>query len=76
MSALLGASFEVFVGWFMQTAFGVVSWSYSHITLFGMPDPLVVLTGGRTCTGFALSVGLGRPHLDCCCCRGCSSSST
>ena len=27
VSALLGASFEVFVGWFMQTAFGVVSWS-------------------------------------------------
>ena len=59
VSALLGASFEVFVGWFMQTAFGVVSWSYSHITLFGMPDPLVVLTGGRTCTGFACLWGLG-----------------
>ena len=59
VSALLGASFEVFVGWFMQTAFGVVSWSYSHITLFGLPDPLVVLTGGRTCTGFACLWGLG-----------------
>ena len=57
--AVLGASFEVFVGWFMQTAFGVVSWSYSHITLFGLPDPLVVLTGGRTCTGFACLWGLG-----------------
>ena len=59
VSAVLGASFEVFVGWFMQTAFGVVSWSYSHITLFGLPDPLVVLTGGRTCTGFACLWGLG-----------------
>ena len=37
----------------------MVSWSYSHITLFGLPDPLVVLTGGRTCTGFACLWGLG-----------------
>ena len=59
VSALLGASFEVFVGWFMQTSFGVVSWSYSHMKLFGMPDPLAVLTGGRTCTGFACLWGLG-----------------
>lgn len=56
---MLGASFEVFVGWFMQTSFGVVSWSYSHMKLFGMPDPLAVLTGGRTCTGFACLWGLG-----------------
>ena len=59
VSAVLGASFEVFVGWFMQTSFGVVSWSYSHMKLFGMPDPLAVLTGGRTCTGFACLWGLG-----------------
>lgn len=59
VSALLGASFEVFVGWFMQTSFGVVSWNYSHMKLFGMPDPLAVLTGGRTCTGFACLWGLG-----------------
>ena len=49
----------VFVGWFMQTSFGVVSWSYSHIRLFGMPDPIAVLTGGRTCTPFACMWGLG-----------------
>ena len=49
VSALIGGAFEVFVGWFMQTSFGVVSWSYSHIRLFGMPDPIAVLTGGRTC---------------------------
>ena len=59
VSAVLGASFEVFVGWFMQTSFGVVSWRYSHMKLFGMPDPLAVLTGGRTCTGFACLWGLG-----------------
>ena len=59
VSALIGGAFEVFVGWFMQTSFGVVSWSYSHIRLFGMPDPLAVLTGGRTCTPFACMWGLG-----------------
>ena len=59
VSALIGGAFEVFVGWFMQTSFGVVSWSYSHIRLFGMPDPIAVLTGGRTCTPFACMGGLG-----------------
>lgn len=59
VSALIGGAFEVFVGWFMQTSFGVVSWSYSHIRLFGMPDPIAVLTGGRTCTPFACLWGLG-----------------
>ena len=59
VSALIGGAFEVFVGWFMQTSFGVVSWSYSHIRLFGMPDPIAVLPGGRTCTPFACMWGLG-----------------
>lgn len=59
VSALIGGAFEVFVGWFMQTSFGVVSWSYSHIRLFGMTDPIAVLTGGRTCTPFACMWGLG-----------------
>ena len=59
VSALIGGAFEVFVGWFMQTSFGVVSWSYSHMKLFGMPDPIAVLTGGRTCTPFACMWGLG-----------------
>lgn len=59
VSVLIGGAFEVFVGWFMQTSFGVVSWSYSHIRLFGMPDPIAVLTGGRTCTPFACMWGLG-----------------
>lgn len=59
VSALIGGAFEVFVGWFMQTSFGVVSWSYSHIRLFGMPDPIAVLTEGRTCTPFACMWGLG-----------------
>lgn len=59
VSAMIGGAFEVFVGWFMRTSFGVVSWSYSHIRLFGMPDPIAVLTGGRTCTPFACMWGLG-----------------
>lgn len=59
VNALIGGAFEVFVGWFTQTSFGVVSWSYSHIRLFGMPDPIAVLTGGRTCTPFACMWGLG-----------------
>lgn len=59
VSTLIGGAFEVFVGWFMQASFGVVSWSYSHIRLFGMPDPIAVLTGGRTCTPFACMWGLG-----------------
>lgn len=59
VSALIGGAFEVFVGRFMQASFGVVSWSYSHIRLFGMPDPIAVLTGGRTCTPFACMWGLG-----------------
>lgn len=59
VSALIGGAFEVFVGWFMQASFGVVSWSYSHIRLFGMPDPIAVLTGGCTCTPFACMWGLG-----------------
>mgnify|MGYP000458917846 CR=1 FL=1 len=76
VSTLLGASFEVFVGWFMQTAFGVVSWSYSHITLFGMPDPLVVLTGGRTCTASPVCGAWAASSGSSCCCRGCLSLST
>ena len=59
VSAVIGASFEVFAGWFWQTAFGIVSWNYNHVTLFGMPDPLVLLTGGRTCTQFACLWGIG-----------------
>ncbi|MFR2031600.1 MAG: putative ABC transporter permease [Collinsella sp.] len=75
VSALIGGAFEVFVGWFMQTSFGVVSWSYSHIRLFGMPDPIAVLTGGRTCTPFACMWGLGGLIWIRSCCRTCLSSS-
>ena len=75
VSALIGGAFEVFVGWFMQTSFGVVSWSYSHIRLFGMPDPIAVLTGDAharrlpACGAWVASSGSRS------CCRVCLSSS-
>ncbi len=59
VSAIIGGGFEVFAGWFLQVSFGVVSWNYSHITLFGFPDPIVTLTAGRTCTAFSCMWGLG-----------------
>ena len=59
VSAIIGGSFEVFAGWFLQVSFGVVSWSYSHVTLFGMPDPIATLTAGRTCTQFCCLWGVG-----------------
>lgn len=64
VSALLGASFEVFVGWFMRTAFGVVSWSYSHITAVRYARPARGPHGRTHLHGLRLSVGPGRPHLD------------
>ena len=59
VSAFIGGGFEVFAGWFLQVSFGVVSWNYNHITLFGFPDPIVGLTAGRTCTAFSCMWGLG-----------------
>ena len=59
ISAVIGGGFEVFAGWFLQVSFGVVSWNYNHITLFGYPDPIVALTAGRTCTAFSCMWGLG-----------------
>ena len=63
VSALLGASFEVFVGWFMQTAFGVVSWSYSHNAV-RYARPARGPHGRTHLHGLRLSVGPGWPHLD------------
>lgn len=59
VSALLGGAFEVFVSWFMQTSFGVLSWSYEDVTLFGFTDPVVMLTGARACTQMTALWGVG-----------------
>lgn len=58
ISAVIGGLFEVAVSLFMQTGFGAVAWDYSHQTLFGFPDPIAVLFGGRTSTTFAIMWGL------------------
>ena len=59
VSCVLGSGFEIFVGWFMQVAFGVISWSYTKVTIFGLPDPIVILTGGRACTQMTCLWGVG-----------------
>ena len=64
VSALLGASFEVFVGWFMQTSFGVVSWSYSHMNAVRHARSARRPYGRTHLHGLRLPVGPGRPHLD------------
>ncbi len=59
VSAVLGGAFEVFVSWFLQTSFGVIAWLYDDVTLFGLPDPIVLLTGARACTQMTALWGLG-----------------
>ena len=58
VSAVIGGLFEYFVSWFMQTAFGAVAWDYTGMTIFGMPDPIAILAGGRTATPFMCAWGL------------------
>lgn len=58
VSAVIGGLFEYFVSWFMQTAFGAVAWDYSGMTIFGIPDPIAMLAGGRTATPFMVAWGL------------------
>ena len=48
-SALIGGAFEYAASWFMQLAFGVVSWDYSNMWLS---------IGGRTCVPFMALWGL------------------
>ena len=58
VSGLVGAAFEYFTSWFMQTAFGAVAWDYSDYTILGQPDPVAVLCDGRTSTMFLCIWGL------------------
>lgn len=57
ISAIIGGTFESATSWYMQVAYGAKAWDYSHRTLFGMPDPLAVISDGRTCTLFMLMWG-------------------
>ncbi|MDM8275602.1 putative ABC transporter permease [Enorma phocaeensis] len=58
VSAVIGGLFEAFVSWFMQTGFGAVAWDYTGTTLFGIPDPVAIIFGGRTSTPFMCMWGL------------------
>lgn len=42
----------------MQTGFGAVAWDYTGTTLFGIPDPVAIIFGGRTSTPFMCMWGL------------------
>lgn len=53
-AAVIGASFEWAVSFWMEFSFGITAWDYSHYTLpfTGIPDPIAVMCGGRTSTMF------------------------
>lgn len=57
VSALIGGAFEFFVSWFMQVGFGATAWSYAGMKLFGVPDPIALITQGRTSTPFMMMWG-------------------
>lgn len=48
ISAVVGATFEYLAGWFWESAFGIVAWSYAD-------QPFNI--GGHTCLGMALVWG-------------------
>ena len=56
-SAVIGTLFEYATAVFMQTGFGAVSWDYSNVTIFGLPDPIVALSDGHVSTMFACMWG-------------------
>ncbi|ATO40753.1 hypothetical protein BA20089_00035 [Bifidobacterium asteroides DSM 20089] len=49
-SAVIGGTFEAFVSWFMQVAFGIIAWNYSNDWL--------PLFGGRTSGKYMVFWGL------------------
>ena len=57
VSAIIGGLFEAAVSVFMQVGFGAVAWDYTGMTIFGIPDPVAIIFGGRTATPFMLMWG-------------------
>ena len=57
-SALIGATFEALVSWLMEMALGARAWDYTGTTIFGIPDPVAIMAGGRTATPYACAWGL------------------
>ena len=58
VSAVIGATFEAAVSWWMQTSFGAIAWDYPFELLPGVPDPVAVLFAGRTSLPFAAMWGV------------------
>ena len=58
VSGVVGGTFEAAVSLFMQFGFGATAWDYSDYAIFGVPDPIAVLTGGRTATMFLIIWGI------------------
>lgn len=58
-AAVIGASFEFAVSYWMEFSFGITAWDYSNYTLplLNVPDPIAVAAGGRTSTMFLLIWG-------------------
>lgn len=52
VAGFVGAGFEFLTAVFMKAGFGVTAWDYSSYQIFGYPDPIAVITGGKTSTMF------------------------
>ena len=59
VAGLVGGGFEWATAFFMEASFGITAWNYSDYTLLGlMPDPVAVISGGRTATMFLIIWGV------------------
>ena len=58
ISAVVGGGFVWATALFMKASFGVTAWDYSDYVIFGMPDPVAVISSGRTSTMFLVIWGI------------------
>lgn len=58
VSGLVGGGFEWLTAVFMKLSFGVTAWDYSSYTILGVPDPVAVISSGRTSTMFLVIWGI------------------